>query len=80
MAAQKNVGYDTFPKQGTFLNQTVAVVFHYDTTRTLFGVVVRDDCEEPGLMIIKLDDGRHVMATECQYQLVKSGKLGGGYG
>jgi len=46
------------------------VCFDYDTSRTLLGLVVRDDAEEPGRMIIKLEDGRHVLSTECQYQLI----------
>jgi hypothetical protein len=34
----------------------------------LMGEVVRDDIEAPYIMIIRLDDGRHVLATECQWQ------------
>lgn len=43
--------------------------FGYDTSNTLLGLVVRDDEEASGRMIIKLDDGRHLLSTECQYQL-----------
>jgi hypothetical protein len=32
-------------------------------------VVVRDDVDGAALLtIIRLDDGRHVLSTECQYQ------------
>jgi hypothetical protein len=31
-------------------------------------VVVRDDISEPFVGIIRLDDGRHVLMTECQFQ------------
>ncbi len=48
--------------------QKVRVCFNYDTTATFIGLVVRDDAEAPGKMIIKLDDGRHVLSSECQYQ------------
>lgn len=41
--------------------------FHYDTAHVLPGTVVRDDTEEPGKMIIRLDDGRVLLSTECQY-------------
>lgn len=59
---------DRFPIQGDWLGKRVRVCFNYDTSRTLLGLVVRDDAEEPGRMIIKLDDGRHILSTECQYQ------------
>ncbi len=38
--------------------------------KLFYGVIVRDDKEEPGEKIIKLDDGRYVLATECQYSIV----------
>lgn len=72
MGTVKNVGFSSFPKQGSFLNRFVQVCFDYDTSRTIEGVVVRDDAEEPGLMIISLDDGRYVLSTECQYSFHKS--------
>ena len=64
-----NVGFDRFPKQGTYLTRRVKVCFKYDSTKMVSGVVVRDDAEEPGRMIIKLDNGRYVLSTECMYQL-----------
>lgn len=67
MGVVQNVGYDTFPKQGPTLNKRVIVCFNYNTSRTVGGVVVRDDYEAPWEMIIKLDDGRYIMASECQY-------------
>jgi hypothetical protein len=48
------------------------VCFQYDTSRTCNGTIVRDDLEDPWQMIIRLDDGRHVLATECQYQLLRA--------
>lgn len=69
MGAHKNIDYDKFPKQGRKLNKKTRVCFYYDTQRLLDGVVVRDDIEEPFLTIIKLEDGRHVLATECQYSI-----------
>lgn len=59
---------ERFPRQGKWWGKTVRVCFNYDTSKTLLGVVVRDDEEEPGRMIIRLEDGRHVLSTECQYQ------------
>ena len=58
-----------FPKQGAFLGKKVCVCFNYDPEIQFPGVVVRDDAEEPGRMIIRLDDGRYVLSTECQYKL-----------
>lgn len=69
MGCVKNITHNNFPRQANWLGLRVNVCFHYDTAHTLPGVIVRDDAEEPLLTIIALDDGRHVLATECQYQL-----------
>jgi len=70
MGCIKNVEMDLFPKQGSSLNKRVNVCFYYDTTKTIGGIIVRDDIEEPYVEIIKLDDGRYVLTTECQYTIV----------
>lgn len=67
MGNHVNVGHTKFPKQGMHLGLRVRVTFGYDVGRAIGGKVVRDDSEEPWRTIIQLDDGRYVMATECQY-------------
>ena len=67
MGCHKNITINTFPKQGSMLGKRTEVCFHYDTSKTIFGTIVRDDAEDPGESIIKLDDGRYIRATECQY-------------
>lgn len=60
---------EAFPEQGSWLGRRVEVLFGY--RRPAFkGVIVREDATKPGLMIIRLDDGRHVLSLECQYALV----------
>jgi len=56
-----------FPKQGKWVGCRTEVCFHFDTTHVLWGTIVRDDREEPFETIIKLDDGRFLRASECQY-------------
>ena len=63
------IKFDKFPKQGDYLGRTVEVCFHYDTSKTISGVVVRDDIESPHETIIQLSDGRLVRGCECQYSL-----------
>lgn len=70
MGVQPGITHNTFPKQGSWLGRRCKVCFGYDTRYTVLGAVRREDMEEPGLMIIELDDGRLVLSTECQYQLV----------
>ena len=70
MGVVKNISLLEFPNQGAYLNKRVRVCFNYESDYTTFGTVVRDDVEEPGIMIIKLDDGRHILSTECQYSVV----------
>jgi hypothetical protein len=69
VGVHKNVSYELFPTQGQHLHKRVTVCFAYDTKRTIGGLVVRDDLEDPFRMIIALDDGRYIDATECQYSL-----------
>lgn len=68
MGCVSNVTATTFPKQGDDVGRLFSVVFHYDTTKPLLAVCVRHDTEEPYVMIFRLENGRHVLGTECQYQ------------
>jgi hypothetical protein len=58
---------DRFPAQSVHLMQRVDVCFHYDTTRLVPGILVRDDIEKPFETIIQLGDGRFLRGVECQY-------------
>lgn len=71
MGCEPNIGPDRWPRQGSFLGARVRVCFDYDTAKTWEGIVLRDDAEEPGRMIIQLDDGRVVLSTECQYSPIR---------
>ncbi|PYD05931.1 hypothetical protein DND90_21580 [Pseudomonas syringae pv. maculicola] len=68
MGCVSSVSATTFPKQGAYAGSRVRVCFNYETSASVFGVIVRDDAEAPGVMIIRLDDSRHVLSTECQWQ------------
>lgn len=60
---------DRMPLQGEWLGKRTTVIFHYDTSRQYDGTIVRDDVYVAGVpcvTIIKLDDGRYVLTTECQ--------------
>lgn len=62
-----------YPAQGAFLGKRVRVMFGYQRPE-FKGVIVRDDAAAPGLLIIRLDDGRHVLSLECQYSLDGTGR------
>jgi hypothetical protein len=55
-----------FPLQGIFLNRRVEVTSFGDPLKPFKGTCVRDDYPQ-GVTIIRLDDGRHVLGTECCY-------------
>ena len=59
-----------FPKQSGHVNQRCEVCFHYDTSKFIKGTVIRDDIEEPYETIIKLDNGRMIRGTECQFSFI----------
>ena len=67
MGVVQNIDYDQFPSQGDLIGRHARVCFHYDTSRLIDGVIVRDDREAPWITILRLEDGRHVLASECQY-------------
>ena len=69
MGCVKRITADKFPKQGPWLGKRCDVCFHYNAKQTIGGVFVRDDREEPYVSIIRLDDGRHVLTTECQHDI-----------
>lgn len=66
MGCVSTITAEKFPKQGSLWGQQVRVCFHFDTSKVLLGRVVRDDVQAPHVTIIQLEDGRHVLSTECQ--------------
>lgn len=73
MGCIKNITFDEFPKQADEnykypkIGKRVMVCYHYDTSKYHYGIIVRNDIEEPFETIIKLDNGRYLRAVECQY-------------
>ncbi len=65
---QKNISSDRYPKQGSYLNKRVGVIFNFEMECEIEGEVIRDDIEHPWSMIIKLDNGWVVSSIECQYR------------
>lgn len=68
MGVVNTINYEKFPKQGDLLHKRVQVVYEYDTSKCHEGTVVRYDVEEPFKVIFKLDNGRVLLGTECQYR------------
>ncbi|HDR6319134.1 TPA: hypothetical protein QCU53_006103, partial [Bacillus thuringiensis] len=69
MGVHPKVGLNKFPKQGDWLNKEAKVMFDYDGSTMTTGVIVRNDMEEPFITLIKLEDGRIIRSSECQYGL-----------
>lgn len=67
MGIHHGISATDFPVQGDRLGTRVRVCFRYDPPNALPGVIVRDDRADPWRTIIRLDDGRYVLADECQY-------------
>lgn len=67
MGCHPNIDHMKWPKQGKYLHQRMSVCFNYNPDNRIGGRMVRDDAEEPFVTIIALDDGRFILATECQY-------------
>ena len=67
MGVVQNISIDSFPRQGDYLYKRTDVCFNYDTSKLVGGTVIRDDREYPFFTIIRLDDGRIVLSSECQH-------------
>lgn len=76
MGCVNTISYDNYPKQAddTYkypqVGKRVEVCYHYNTRYKHYGTIVRSDIEEPFQTIIALDNGRYLLATECQYSFV----------
>lgn len=69
MGVVDNISHDQWPIQSDNLGKRVAIIFGYNFEHSFLGTIVRDDRETPYRMIIHLDNGRFVLADECQYQV-----------
>lgn len=74
MGIVKNIDATYFPEQYIAdknvlvgIGRKVNVCFRFNTDTMIDGVVIRDDKESPFQTIIRLSDGRVVIATECQF-------------
>lgn len=67
MGCVENITAKTSPEQDEWLGKRTLVCFHYDPSAMIGGVIVRRDGEAPFKTIIKLDDGRYVLTTECMH-------------
>lgn len=75
MGIEKTIDIKRFPKQYSVtessmggVGRKVEVCFYYKAKNTIPGVIIRDDKELPFRTIIRLYDGRVLLATECQYR------------
>ena len=60
------ITYDLFPEQSNLVGKRVEVCYHYGRLVSI-GTCIRDDKTEPYRTIFKLDNGRVLLASECQY-------------
>jgi hypothetical protein len=67
MGVVQNITHDQFPEQGDMVGRHAKVCFRYDLHHQFDAVIVRDEREAPWVTILRLEDGRHVLASECQY-------------
>lgn len=70
MGCVEEIDYDHYPRQDDTVGKRVEVCYHYNSRKTHYGVIVRDDMQEPGETIIALDNGRYLRAVECQYSFL----------
>ena len=74
MGIVKNINATSFPEQYIAdknvlvgIGRKVNVCFRFNTDIMIDGVVIRDDKGSPFQTIIRLSDGRVVLAEECQF-------------
>lgn len=70
MGEYKYLGVEKYPKQDPLLiDKKVVVMLAFDSKRPLRGRVLRADAELPREVVIKLDDDRIVLGSECSYKI-----------
>lgn len=70
MGVVKNITANSFPQQSIRVGKKARLCFHFDTSEQLVAEIVRDDAEDPFVTIFRTEGGRHILATECQYQFL----------
>jgi hypothetical protein len=74
MGVKTGISMDAWPEQTDWVGRRVDVCFLDDASHRIAGEIVRDDISgNRPITIIKLDDGRYVLNTECQYSPPKRG-------
>jgi hypothetical protein len=69
MSRYKYIGKGKYPSQNSDLHhKTVVVMLEYDSREPLRGEVLRADDAAPHEVVIKLDDGRIVLGSECTFK------------
>ena len=71
MRSVAGISFTEYPKQSDNVNRRVIVCYNFDPSKSHEGTIIRDDMTEPGKMIIKLDNGRVLLSTECMYHYAK---------
>jgi len=79
METIRAIGGRRFPEQYSVnesanggVGRKVVVHFNNDDKQTAIGVIIRDDKEPPLMTVIRLSDGRVVLATECLYSALSN--------
>lgn len=70
MGVVKGISFTQYPKQRSRVGKRVSVCYNYNTKERHEGTVIRDDVGEPHQTIFHLDNGRILLATECQYYIL----------
>lgn len=65
-----SITHETFPTQGKRLGSEASLCFHYHTEKRLKAKCIRDDIDAPFRTIFQTEDGKIILADECQYHWV----------
>lgn len=72
MGCVNSITHKYFPEQSKDVGKTTDICFHYDTSNTVKGEVIRDDKELPYITMFKITSegplkDKTILSTECQY-------------
>jgi len=60
------------PKQGTNLYKKVSVTFPDEPNHIHYGTIVRDDIEQPNIIIISPKNNSFILSSECQFDIIET--------
>lgn len=70
MSFHPNISAEQFVAQDKkLINQSVVVMFQYESAKPRRGTIVRADAQSPFVTIIQMENNQFILGSECSYKI-----------